>query len=394
MAPLPAPVAPAAPTGSAPGAPRRGADNRPPVSWSQNDLESVQDMDREFDKFYEDLGETKLPATQRGFRSRLQQTTWEPNSGVVGHEHQMKPAPAAAHAPEAESGSPTHEETFFTGCFKSEDEAMVFRARSLATLQEAQRGVEPGSQLWQRLQGRIASFTHPTKRLEQGPRLHNENTVPPHVDPRRPFGTLQDVHVGGGRNPNIETPDRCLPAIKVMQIARILPGQNGEYKAGTTWGPTGASAADLDDSDRKVVDTHHAFIPRHYRPHRIGLGYHGYEEVFRHQRDGVPFTSADLTKTSWNQDRNGPIQFVREDGSLARTVNQPLRHDNLALEKQSTAFKDDLKTILENHERAKQHKNQLKRKRAATEAAEPSASAPAAPPSTQPQLWTSTWKRR
>lgn len=103
----------------------------------------------------------------------------------------------------------------------------------------------------------------------------------------------------------------------------------------------------------------------------------------------------DLTKTSWNQDRNGPIQFVHEDGTLAHTVNQLLRHDNPALAKLSTAFKEDLKRILENHERDKQQRTQLKKKRAATEAAEPSAYAPAAaPPSTQPQLWTSTWKTR
>lgn len=367
-------------------------------------------MDREFYEFYGELGQVKLPVMQRGFRSRFEQKAWDPTSGIAGHEYQME---AMVETP-SQAVSLAYQEIFLIGLFESKEEPVAFHTLMLAQIRQAQRQVEPGSQLWQKLQGRVASSNRPMFLLYQGSRINHENANPPYVDKRKQFGQLQDVNVSG--NPNIETKVRFSRAIKAAQRAQVIPGQNGEFKAGMTWGPAAASVswadqdkddndwgledaavANLDDTDRKVVDTHHDFIFRHYRSRRMGLRYHGYEEVFRHQRDGVPFTSADLTKNTWNLDRNGPIQFVSENGITAVKYSADAR--NPALDKLSIVTKEDLRTILENHEWEKEKRNRLKSMRAAAAdaAAGPSASAPvAAPPPMpeQPQMRGATWKRR
>lgn len=135
-------------------------------------------MDREFYEFYGKLGQVRLPATQRGFRSRFEQKAWDPTSGAAGHEYQME----ATVETQSQAVSLTHQEIFFIGRLESKEEAVAFYARMLAQLQQAQRQVEPGSQLWQRLQGRIASSNRPMFPLYQGPRINHENPDPPYVD--------------------------------------------------------------------------------------------------------------------------------------------------------------------------------------------------------------------
>lgn len=136
------------------------------------------------------------------------------------------------------------------------------------------------------------------------PRRDNERSEPPHMDNRKARGVLQDVSVGGPTNTNVETDSRFAHSIQNLQRAKILPGQNGEYKTGATWGREAETKAANPDSDRAVVETNHAFLPRHSRSRRIGPGYHGYDEVFRQQRDGVTFTSKDLAAASWKKERD------------------------------------------------------------------------------------------
>lgn len=273
---------------------------------------------------------------------------------------------------------------FFIGCFSSEEEAGKFRQEKLAQLQKALSDAKSGSAEWYRLQGKIRSLSQPRRPVRSLPRRGNEATQPPNVDPRKARGVLQDVRAGLGVNPNVETKDRFAPGIKAMQMASILPGQNGEYKAGTTWGPKAvvsskwadqdededddwalgdwakgkATIEDPDNSDQKDVDTSHAFQPRHNRPRRAGLMYHGFDGVYLHQRDGKPFTSADVIGMPWKKQQDEFIQLTSEDVTEAHVVKGRLEISNPVFNKQSAALQDDLKTILENHERITQQKKQ------------------------------------
>lgn len=361
--------------------------------WSPDDFETTDEMNRAFYAFYEERGYARAPATAHSARDGLQQIVWDPEMGNKGSEWQTAPTSRT----QFDLGTDSYQEMFIIENFRSEEEAEEFRIRTVAELQQALSHTTPGSAEWWRLQGKIKSLGQTMRRHQLLPRRDNENADPPYVDDRKPRGVLQDVRVGGGLDPNVETRQRFAPAIKAMQKADILPGRNGEYETGSIWGPKGGTnmtpklddddnclddtaATELPDSDRKVVETNHAFLPRHHRPRRIGLGYHGYDEVFRQQRDGVRYTSSDLMKTSWRQGRDTPMCFASEDDTEAHLVENRLKSGNPVLEKHSAALKDDLKTIVENHEHESKQREQ--KRSAATATRGPN----------RPRLWGPSWE--
>lgn len=375
--------------------------------WSLEDFGGIEELDDAFYEYHEERGYVKVPVDLPNCRDTLQQRFEDSETGVVKREWQV------AAPPRSEFLNHTYQELEFVGLFESKEEAEKFRTETLAQLQRELGDAKPGSAKWWQLKGKISSFSKPLRPALMLPRRDNEKSDPPHVDKRKARGVLQDIRVGLGVNPNIETEDRFAEAIRVMQGTGALPGKNGGWKAGTTWGPKPVStnwadeeedegvswgvddwgktetAATDPSSDRKVVDTHHAFLPRHSRPRRIGLGYHGYDEVFRHQRDAVPFTSKDLTKTAWRTERDTTFIHVPEDETKVYVVDERLDGDNPAFNKRSAALKDDLKTILENHEKVKEQKKPNLAMRGARKPA--SAPAPAPAPAKQPQLHDPHW---
>lgn len=356
-----------------------------PVHWTGKEFESRADLDKAFYKFYEERGWVVQPMPYG--MPRLQSVRVNCDVGVIGSQWQTAPSKAPV-------WSDDYYGHFDILVHKTQEEAETARKSKLKELTESLATVEEGSAEWHKLRRKIISYSEPVKFVQLGPRLDNERTIRPgpHIDGRDIFGQMQDVRVGRGKDPNVETWDRFAPAIRAMQRAKVLP--EGEWQPGTTWGvesePKSVLAdeedeedeegADEDDatianggSDRKVPSTFHGFKPRYRRPEGFGLGHHGYDNVYLQQRDGVHFTSQDVPGGPWQDNPKAPMSFTC-NGEIVATLSEAyaLKPDNPLFDKRSYgpvhAHTLDLKTRLQRNEKASMEKTAERKAQASRDA--------------------------
>lgn len=370
--------------------------DKPPMYWTGLEFEDLVQQD---DAFFESCRrrgwvEQSIPGSKYGsyVLPRLQSVVFNAGDEVIGRQWQTAPCTAPL-------GSDDYIGHFDILVHQTFDEAEAERKSTLAKLQEGFANAEEGSAEWNMLRNKITSYSQPVQFVQLPARMDNERPRPgnkPHVDARKHLGQLQDIRVGGGKDPNVETWDRFAPGIRAMQRAGVLP--EGEWKAGTTWGeqPTSVWADEEDDeeeegdgaaaqsvSERKAPSTFHGFKARHPRPRGLGLGHHGYDNIYIQQRDGVHFTSDDVPEGPWMNARNVPIQFT-QNGKVMH-ITQPLKEDNPAFDKFSAGDKAPLFKILKDAEdlaKSKAENKRLADKFASNAPAGPSASAAPGPPAT------------
>lgn len=109
--------------------------------------------------------------------------------------------------------------------------------------------------------------------------------------------------------------------------------QNRKWEEGMVWRPKSESKdwADWED-DETLTTTFHGFIPRHPRPHGIGLGHLGYDSVYTRSRDGEWYTAEDVPDQVWEQSVDAPMIFEADDGTRT-VVDYKLKEDNPCINK-------------------------------------------------------------
>lgn len=370
----------------------------PPYKWTGLEFDDVREMDRAYYQYYEDLGKVKAPATSANEKKRPCFITkvFDPSHGEVGTEWRTAPS-------SGKLGDDSHEELFDICVKKSFEEAEEWRKERLAGFQEEIKGVAQGSPQWWKLQNKIKAYSQPLRRPFLAHRQDNEMSDPPHVDKRKAFGAPQDVRVRRGINPNVETDRRFEAPIRSMQKANVLPGEDGKWTPGTIWGPVASTnwadddeeeedvAAATGSSDRSAPSTFHGFHPRHHRPRLMGLGHHGFDDIFIKQRDGEHFTSEDIPRGPWNESRDAPILFETEDGSERHVAKTQLSEGSVVYDRKSVAFQKDLYTQVKENEKANKGDASFQGRSHAVQQTQPARGEPTPEPAAKPARTKSTW---
>lgn len=370
------------------------------MHWTGEEFESRADLDKDFHKFYEERGWGVQPMGP-GCLLSVQSDVVDSNTGVMGSQWQTAP-------PKAPLGSDDYYGHFDILVDKAQEEAETARKSKLKELAESLATIEESSAEWHKLRRQNISYSEPVRFVQLAHRLDNERTIDPgpHIDGRRVMGQIQDVRVGRDKDPNVETRDRFASAICALQRAKLL--SKGEWQPGTIWGaecePKSVWAdeedeededADKDDttrvkedSDRTVPSTFHGFRARHSRPRVLGLGHHGYDDIYVKQRDGQHFTSNDVPTGPWQMRREGLLSLT-SGGKAVQTISKAaaLKTISPLFLKRSPGLNVDLRTILEQNEKASALRTALKAEAAARRAP----GGDAAPPAKGTQASKPTW---